>query len=424
MAKISGDMAIQDLTPQTTNLGDRIVKNMRICGSGIYTYAMREAELLHLTPVPEKYKDLDYINVFRPAQVLVDNKEKFARVPIITGHHVLVNRDNAQQLVVGMVGDTVNAETDEKSGETYLYTTGTIVAGGGVDAYERYGQLSVGYDPVIEWCSGEHNGVPYQAVLKGFNDINHLLICKVARGGPQCMVMDSLDDETPLQRFINKQHGGMYMGVFKKIFGSTEPQLAGDAATVSVLLESIALGANAKETVKTIRSIAGDCGEEFNGFLDELSACDGEDKKDIRKAVDIAKSKWVSMHGDTAACEGDTDDKSKDGKSKDDKSKDDKSKDGDEVGDADDKSTAEKPQKPEDKPNKVGGDEAPSVTIDYDLLAEKVVAKMKPAIPGDEQVDEATAAKALERLSVAIAGDSDQNKADISSDAVCKSIWG
>ena len=125
---ILGDMAIKDLAPKTTNIGGRLVKNMRICGSGIYTYGRQEASLLGLSPIPEQYKDLQFINVFRPAEVLVANKDKFARVPIITGHHVKVDRDNAKQLVVGMVGDSVESEVDTEDGETYLYTTGIIVA--------------------------------------------------------------------------------------------------------------------------------------------------------------------------------------------------------------------------------------------------------------------------------------------------------
>ena len=128
---INGDMAIKDLTPKSTNIGDRIVKNMRICGSGIYTYARREAHLLHLDPVPEEYANLEYINVYRPPEVLNKYKDYFARVPIITGHHVKVDRQNAKDLVVGMVGDTVASEVDKDDGETYLYTTGTIVAGDG-----------------------------------------------------------------------------------------------------------------------------------------------------------------------------------------------------------------------------------------------------------------------------------------------------
>ena len=58
LIQTAGDMAIKDLTPRSTNIGSRIVKNMRICGSGIYTYARREARLLNLAPVPEKYNNL------------------------------------------------------------------------------------------------------------------------------------------------------------------------------------------------------------------------------------------------------------------------------------------------------------------------------------------------------------------------------
>lgn len=299
---INGDMAIKDLTPKSTNIGDRIVKNMRICGSGIYTYRRSEAHLLHLDPVPKEYDNLEYINVYRPPEVLNKYKDYFARVPIIVGHHVKVDRNNAHDLVVGMVGDTVESEVDKDDGETYLYTTGTIVAGDGVDAYERYGQLSVGYEPIMEWKKGIHNGVEYQAVLTGFQDVNHLLICKVARGGPQCMVMDSLDELSPLERFIyQNQNGGERMSVFSKIFGSASKKIAGDEGRilVPVYLDSIAAGANPKIQVEKIRAIVGDSNEEFKGFLDELAMAGDEKPEVIAKAVDIMKKFYnEKMAGD------------------------------------------------------------------------------------------------------------------------------
>ena len=299
---LNGDMAIKDLTPKSTNIGDRIVKNMRICGSGIYTYRRSEAHLLHLDPVPKEYDNLEYINVYRPPEVLNKYKDYFARVPIIVGHHVKVDRNNAHDLVVGMVGDTVESEVDKDDGETYLYTTGTIVAGDGVDAYERYGQLSVGYEPIMEWKKGIHNGVEYQAVLTGFQDVNHLLICKVARGGPQCMVMDSLDELSPLERFIyQNQNGGERMSVFSKIFGSASKKIAGDEGRilVPVYLDSIAAGANPKIQVEKIRAIVGDSNEEFKGFLDELAMAGDEKPEVIAKAVDIMKKFYnEKMAGD------------------------------------------------------------------------------------------------------------------------------
>lgn len=411
---IAGDFAIKDLTPKTTNIGDRIVKNLRICGSGIYTYRMEEAPLLHLDPIPEQYKNLQYINVYRPPEVLKQNKDLFARVPIITGHHIKIDRDNAKQFTVGMVGDTVDAEVDSKDGETYLYTTGTIVAGDGVRAYEQYGQLSVGYDPIMEWCEepGTHNGVAYQAVLKGFNDINHLLICKVARGGPQCMVMDSLDDSTPLQRFVAQHHGGIYMGVFQKIFGKNAPkQTAGDAV-VTAMLQSIALGADAEATVKKIRDIAGDAIKgDMNDYLDELSKSKGEKPEDIEKAVGIVVDAWQKMSGDDKNVEV-----KKDGKETKDIKVDDE---------GDGKKTVEVKEAGDGcggMPPKAAGDEG----IDYDKLAAAIVAKQQEArnSAGDElppQVDEKMTAEELKKLSVAITGD--ESKDSCSSDDILKSIF-
>ena len=422
MKLVAGDMAIKDLTPKSTNIGERIVKNMRICGSGIYTYARAEAHLLHLDPVPQKYSNLEYINVFRPPEVLNKYKDYFARVPIITGHHVKVDRNNAKDLVVGMVGDSVESEVDKDDGETYLYTTGTIVAGDGVDAYEQYGQLSVGYDPIMEWEEGVHNGVPYQAVLKGFNDVNHLLICKVARGGPQCMVMDSLDELTPLERFIyQNRKGGEDMSIFTKIFGSTQPKVAGDEGRilVPVYLESIKAGADPKTQVEKIHAIVGDSNAEFSGFLDELAMAGDEKPEVIAKAVDIVNNYYKEhLAGDESkvcpkcgkkpcAC--------------------DKAGDEGKLPAGEEKKPEEKSAGEEKKPEgKSAGDEekpeekSAGDSIDYDILADKLAARMvamqskNPAkTAGDETYDE---------LQMPLNGDSASDAH--TSDDFIKDIWG
>ena len=392
---INGDMAIKDLTPKSTNIGDRIVKNMRICGSGIYTYRRSEAHLLHLDPVPKEYDNLEYINVYRPPEVLNKYKDYFARVPIIVGHHVKVDRNNAHDLVVGMVGDTVESEVDKDDGETYLYTTGTIVAGDGVEAYERYGQLSVGYEPIMEWKKGIHNGVEYQAVLTGFQDVNHLLICKVARGGPQCMVMDSLDELSPLERFIyQNQNGGERMSVFSKIFGSASKKIAGDEGRilVPVYLDSIAAGANPKIQVEKIRAIVGDSNEEFKGFLDELAMAGDEKPEVIAKAVDIMKKFYnEKMAGDEkeVVVKKDGDDKNvevkKDGKeTKDIEVK----KDGDkkdvtvkEAGDA------EKKEAGDSCMGRLSGDEIDAIAQKTAAIMLAAQSKAESKTAGDEQIE-------------------------------------
>ena len=420
VSETAGDMAIKDLTPKSTNIGDRIVKNMRICGSGIYTYARREAHLLHLDPVPEKYQNLELINVYRPPEVLEQYKDYFARVPIITGHHVRVDRANAKDLTVGMVGDTVESEVDKDDGETYLYTTGTIVARDGVDAYEQYGQLSVGYDPIMEWQDGVHNGVPYQAVLKGFNDVNHLLICKVARGGPQCMVMDSLDDcpelnqdISPLEKFI-QQNGGEDMGIFKKIFGSVKKEVAGDTAVVSVLLQSIAVGADPETQVQKVRDIMGDSIDEtFTGYLDELAQAKSEKPEVISKAVGIVDDYYKThLAGDEFPVKKEEEKK----EAEEEKPVEEKKEAGDEE---------KKPVEDEKKEagdtctDKACMDKACGDSIDYDLLAEKVAAKLqaKPVdkTAGDEKIED--------ELSMPMGGDSAASEVHGSDDFI-KDIWG
>lgn len=409
---VLGDMPIQDLTPKSTNIGERIVKNMRICGSGIYDYDISEAPLLGLEPVPGDYRDLQTISVYRPPEVLQKYKDYFARIPIITGHHVKVDRDNAKDLAVGMVGDTVKCEVDQNDGETYLYTTGTIIAGDGIDAYEEYGQLSVGYVPKIEWEAGTHKGRPYQAVLKSFEDVNHLLICKVARGGPQCMVMDS---KSSLQDFVNK-HGGDKMGLFRKIFGS---KIAGDSAVVVTLLQSVAAGADPKTQVGRVKSIVGDSDSTLNGYLDELANAKGEDPRIVAKAVGIVEDYYINnCMGDACTCSGadkasDDKDKKVEGDSDD---KDDKDKKVE--GDSDDKDKAKSDNEDAagDTPPCNGDSQTKPVgdSIDYEKLAELVAQKLNGNIAKSNDVLGDTAP-----LMAGITGSMLK-----SSDDLMKQVWG
>lgn len=285
-----GDMMIKDLTPDSENIGGRLVKNMCLCGSGIYKYHKSEADLLGLTPIPEEFLGDEWINVYRPPEVLIQFKDYFARVPIITGRHIKIDRDNAKQFSVGLIGDCVRAEVNEEDGETYLYTTGTIIAGDGVSAYERYGQLSVGYEPLIEWERGEHNGNPYQAVLKGFLDVNHVLICKKARGGSNCMVMDSLEDTSPLEKIIN-EIGGKQMSLFNRIFGH---KLVGDEKVVQTLIQSIAAGADPSVQVPKIKEMLGDSKDAvFCEYLDNLCTDKDAPADLMKKACDAVEDYYI-----------------------------------------------------------------------------------------------------------------------------------
>lgn len=407
-------MAIKDLSPTDNNRGGRIIKNMRICGSGIYRYHISEAPLLGLL-VDEKHSGDEWIDVYRPPEVLEANKQLYSRIPIITGHHVLVNTANAKQLVVGMVGDTVLSEKGD-DGETYLYTTGTIVAGDGIAAYEKYGELSVGYDPIIEWSDGVHNGKKYNAVMTGLAGVNHLLICKQARGGHQCMVMDSLDGIERTQKTEVKQ-----MGLFKKIFAKpTEKPIAGDAKVISALLQSVKVGADAKTQIGLASSMLGDkVDETLKGYFEELSGDEvaKADKETLGKAIDVVDGYIQNLFGDEhpadCTCEeckgkvktGDekpTEEKSKDEKPEEEKSKDEKPSNGDAV-------TAEMVAK-------MVGDAVAKA------FADKADADKKAA---EKQAGDAVQKDEIEvsRLDALLAGD-ESTKDALTSEKLMKDIWG
>ena len=166
------------------------------------------------------------------------------------------------------------------------------------------------------------------------------------------MVMDSLDDCSPLERFINvhtgheTQNGGEDMKLFTKIFGSTRKQVAGDSNVVSVLLQSISVGADPKIQVGKIRAIVGDSDETFNGFLSELEMAGDEKPEVVAKAVDIVDNYYKEHLA------------------------------GDEKPEPEEK-------KPEEEKKPVAGD-----SIDYEKLASMVAEKLQPKpeekVAGDE----------------------------------------
>ena len=162
------------------------------------------------------------------------------------------------------------------------------------------------------------------------------------------------------------------MGIFKKIFGSVKKEMAGDAAVVSVLLQSISAGANPKIQVQSVRNIVGDSDATFNEYLTELEMAGDEKPEVVAKAVDIVDAYYKAhLAGDE--------------------------------------------KKPEEK--KSAGD-----SIDYDLLADKVAARMRAKeeskvekLHGDERIED--------ELSMPMGGDSGSTEVHGSDDFI-KDIWG
>lgn len=407
-----GDMAIRDLSPKDANSSGRIIKNLRICGSGLYEYHRSEAPLMGIE-LPLSYSK-ETFKVFRSPEVLIKNKDLYARVPIITGRHVRVDTSNAKQLAVGMVGDTISYEHDP-DGETYLYATGTIIAGDGIEAYHKYGELSVGYDPVVVWKPGVYKNQEYQCELTGFREINHLLICQTARGGHQCCVMDEMPDmlkqDTQVFKHIN---GGKAMGIFKKIFGAPAETkaMSGDARVISAMLQSIKAGADCKTQVGAVKAMVGDSADEtLKGYFEDLMGDEvaKATKEDLGKAVDVVDEYCQKLFGDESK------DKKED--KKEDATAEEVNKEestGDEVHPSDCTCDKCKGQK----------EEAHGDSIDYEKLAALVAEKLQPKKQAGDSVVEEDNVMEQSRVAALLAGDSKDNANKVTSDSLVKEIWG
>lgn len=199
------------------------------------------------------------------------------------------------------------------------------------------------------------------------------------------------------------------MGIFNKIFGS-QKRIAGDSgrSLVPVYLDSIALGAEPKTQVQKIRAIVGDSDTTFNEYLGELEMAGDEKPEVVKKAVEIVTAYYNEhLAGDEVKKDGD--DKNVEVK-----------KDGKETKDIEVKKDGDKKDvtvKEEDK-KEAGDQKACGDSIDYDLLADKVAARMMAA----KQTDDKITGDELPELQMPLAGD--KNPGAKSSADFMKEIWG
>ena len=205
------------------------------------------------------------------------------------------------------------------------------------------------------------------------------------------------------------------MGIFSKIFGSQQ-QVAGDSgrSLVPVYLDSIALGAEPKTQVQKIRAIVGDSDTTFNEYLGELEMAGDEKPEVIRKAVDIV-TKYYNDHlaGDEKTVKVEKPDK-----------------DGDEGKPpaGEEKKPGEKSAGEEKKPGeksageeKKPGEKSAGDSIDMDVLADKVAARLLAAQKPVEEPK--TAGDEGSELDTPLGGDS-KTESGMSSDSLVKDIWG
>lgn len=296
--KPAQDYKPRDLTPAGQNRSGRLVKNMRIAGSGVYTYGRWELPSLGLATdgIPQEYENQMVFNVYRPPEVLKQHASLFARQPITIGHPgCYVTTSNAKQLQHGLTGDSVETEIDDKDGELYLYTSGTLTTDEGIAAYDSMREISLGYDPIVTWRKGQHKGINYQLVMTGMKDGNHVAIVPNARGGEQCAFMDMSYPflTEAAERCSPRLQDGGSMDLLKSIadkLGLSKKPAGDGVEKAKLLLATLADGADPVATIKTVRELlndvpAGDGKTKLLGYFTELSAARNVDKAVMTEAV-------------------------------------------------------------------------------------------------------------------------------------------
>lgn len=173
----------------------KLVKHVAIAHSGIYTYGRKELGTLNLddSTIPEKYKDLDKFNVYRPVSLFVGTADLFTNLPVTVEHpDTLVDEYNCRDLMKGFTGN--DSEIIMEDGEAYVHSTLTLIDKDAIAYYEdNHREVSPGYISKCIWEEGEHNGVPYQIKMVSIEDVNHLALTVCGRGGKTACVRDSKD---------------------------------------------------------------------------------------------------------------------------------------------------------------------------------------------------------------------------------------
>jgi hypothetical protein len=172
---------------------NKIVKDVAIAHSGIYKYAREELPTIGiaLDSIPEKYNNLLYFNVYRPALLMEGAADMFTRLPVTVEHpDSLVNADNFGDLAKGFTGDSVKVIMEDN--EAYIHSTVTLIGQAAIDYYTHdCKEVSPGYVSDSIWEDGVHNGEDYQIKMTSIKGVNHLAMTVAARGGSLTCVRDS-----------------------------------------------------------------------------------------------------------------------------------------------------------------------------------------------------------------------------------------
>lgn len=168
-------------------------KDVILCRSGIQIYRSNELVGLNLVnDMPSCQASKTEYRIMRHKAVLVLNKDKFRRLTLCREHPpVDVTPQNWKQYAEGSTGslvDVVNLEGGEIGLQSDLVFNTN-------DIYNYYlegnKEVSVGYTNTHRWIDNpEERG--YDIELVDINEVNHLAVTRMGRGGSQVSIIDSL----------------------------------------------------------------------------------------------------------------------------------------------------------------------------------------------------------------------------------------
>jgi hypothetical protein len=284
----------------------KLIKNVAIAHSGLYTYARSEIPTLNLnlTDMPEAYAKYDRFNVYRSAPVMIKATPLFTRLPITVEHpNSPVTPRNSKDLANGLSGDT--AVANYRNGEVYIDSTLTLLSEEAIAYYDNgYREVSPGYTSICEWIPEEkiYNGVAYQIIVTCIPEVNHLALCQAARGGPTVRVMDSKGG--------CMKKSGLFYRLGKTLSGTKDSVSVKDQLVM--LTKPDVTDEQIKLTVDSVMAKAellpdNEGKEKLTRFLDDLRGAKSYDSALVKDAVNATATLFDTLDA-AADDDGDTKD--------------------------------------------------------------------------------------------------------------------
>jgi hypothetical protein len=297
---LTSDKAIEPVPITGSNKLGKICKNMAITRTGIFQYGVWELKAYGVKIPPDKQDKLIY-NVYRPREVVEKSKDMFCRVPITLEHPKAsyLTADTALNLTHGLTGDSV--EVEERDGEMYVLTTGTLYTDDSKDYYEKYGKISAGYDASYQWQEGNYKGTPYQVVMTDIVDVNHVALVQNPRGGNGCKVLDS-NLSTLFMTAVQRGNMGFLADLFKKA-DKTKKAPLDVVALLSPVLDGKDITEGLNLIQKDIERYPISERRELESYLKDMTLAPTIDRAIVKEAISITNEAYKELVKDNSAVE-------------------------------------------------------------------------------------------------------------------------